>query len=65
VRFEIDPQPDETRRACAAIAQAALPPSRGGLIIVALYAAVITAAYFLTPGNRAITVFIPDPAIDV
>jgi len=55
LRFQIDPNPDETARACSAIAQAAMPPSRGGLLMLALYAAVGVLAYFLTPSSRLVT----------
>ena len=58
LRFEIEPASGETQRACSAIARAALPPSRASLIMIALYAAIIAAAWFLTPATRAITVVI-------
>jgi hypothetical protein len=46
-RFEITPLPDESMRGCAAIAQAAMPPSRGGLVMFALYAGVGVVAYLI------------------
>ncbi|HEX5409859.1 MAG TPA: YcxB family protein [Gemmatimonadaceae bacterium] len=55
LRFQIDPKPDETARACSAMAQLAMPPSRGGLLMLALYAAVGVLAYFLTPSSRLAT----------
>jgi hypothetical protein len=58
MRFQIDPSPEETRRACAAIVQASLPPSRGNLIVIGLYIAVGLAAYFLTPATRGATFII-------
>jgi len=58
LRFEIDPRPDESQRACTAIAQAVLPPSRGNALMIGLYAAVGLAAYLLTPSTRPITFLI-------
>jgi len=58
LRFEIDPTPEETRRACSAIAQACLPPSRGNAILFGMYTAVGIAAYFLTPATRPVTFLI-------
>ena len=55
MRFEIDPNPDETTRACGAIAIAAMPPSRATLILIGLYGAVVGAAYVLTPATIALT----------
>jgi hypothetical protein len=55
MRFEIDPTPEETRRACIALAQAGLPPSRATLILIGLYAVVGLAAYLLTPATGATT----------
>ena len=63
MRFEIDPQPDETQRACAAIAKAMLPASQGGATIFAVYAGVIAAAYFLAPESRAVTAFVGIAAV--
>jgi hypothetical protein len=51
LRFQIDPTPEETRRACGAIAKAILPPNRAIFIIYALYALVMLAGYFLTPAT--------------
>ena len=58
LRYEINPLPGETQRACTAIAQVGLPRSRGTAIVLALYAGVILAAYFLTPTSRPMTVMI-------
>jgi len=58
LRFQIEPLPGETQRVCAAIARAAIPPRRAGLILIGLYAAIIAAAWFLTPATRATTVMI-------
>jgi hypothetical protein len=55
MRIEIDPTPDETRRACAAIVRASLPPSRANLIVIASDVAVGVASYFLTPATWATT----------
>ena len=63
MRFEIDPQPEETQRACTAIAKATLPSSQGGVTTFAVYAAVVAAAYFLTPESRAVTAFIGIAAV--
>jgi GNAT superfamily N-acetyltransferase len=49
MRFEITPQPNESIRACAAIARAAMRPSRMNLILFGLYAAVALGSYILTP----------------
>ena len=58
LRFEISPLPDESQRACSAIAQAALPPSRGGLLMFALYIGVGGAAYLFTPSTWPLTFLI-------
>ena len=55
MRFEIAPTPGESARACAAIARAALPPSRASVIMIALCGAVIAAAALLTPATLART----------
>ena len=47
--FQVDPTPDETRRACAAIAQASLPPSRAAPMLIGLFVVIALAAYVLTP----------------
>lgn len=49
MRFQIDPIKDENQRACTAILAAAMPPSRATIIVYALYAAVVGAAYLITP----------------
>jgi YcxB-like protein len=58
VRFQIDPAPEETQRACRAIVQASLPPSRGGAIMIALYAAVVGSAFTFAPATRPATAVI-------
>jgi hypothetical protein len=58
LRFQIDPSPEETQRACTAIVQACLPRSRGGAILFAMYLAVGFAAYFFTPSTRPATFLI-------
>jgi hypothetical protein len=55
--------PDENQRACMAIAEASLPRSRGSLIILGLYAAVVAAASFLTPTTAPATMIIGVVAI--
>ena len=55
MRFQIDPNPEETRRAWIAIAQAGLPPRRATLIVLGLYAVVGIAAYLLTPATGTTT----------
>lgn len=49
MRFQIDPIKDENQRACSAILAAVMPPSRATIIVYALYAAVVGAAYLITP----------------
>jgi hypothetical protein len=49
VRFQVDPRPDETQRACRAIVQASLPRSHGDVVLVVVIAAVVIAAFVLTP----------------
>ena len=58
MRLEIDPVAGESARACAAIARAALPPSRAGLIMIALYGAVVAAAAILAPATLAETALV-------
>jgi len=58
LRFQIEPTPDETQRACAAILRASLPPSRANALMIALYAAIIAAAWIFTPATRASAVVI-------
>lgn len=58
LRFQIDPTPDEARRACVAILRAILPPDRSSLILIAVYAAVVVAAYYLTPTTTPLTILI-------
>jgi hypothetical protein len=58
LRFQIDPTPGEAQRGCAAIARAVLPPSRGNAVLLGLYAAVVIAAFVLTPATRPQTIVI-------
>jgi hypothetical protein len=58
LRFQIDPTPEESQRACAAVARACLPPSRRDLFLLAVYAAVGIAAVYVTPATTAETFFI-------
>lgn len=58
LRFEIDPVPGEAARACSAIVRESLPRSRRTAIVIALYVAVIAAAWLLTPATRALTTVI-------
>ena len=58
MRFQLDPTPAETQRACAAILQASLPASRSTLIFAGLYVAVAMAAFALTPATRNTTTII-------
>lgn len=51
MRFQIQPTEGEFARACNAMAQAALPPSRSTPIVVGLYVLVILAAFALTPST--------------
>lgn len=55
LRFQIDPQPGESARACSAIARSALPTARGNLLLLGLYATVGLASYYLTPATRLTT----------
>ena len=55
LRFQIDPTPREAERACQAIVQVALPPSRANAIILGLYAVGVTAAWVFTPATRVLT----------
>lgn len=63
MRFQIDPLPSESQRACRAIVQAALPPSRINAVLIALYAAVALAAFVFTPATRATTLIIGVAAV--
>ena len=55
LRFQIDPQPGESTRACSAIARSILPTNRGNMLLFGLYAAVGLASYYLTPTTRLTT----------
>ena len=55
LRFEIDPTPGESDRACAALLKVSLPPSRRTYVVLALYGLVILAAFTLTPETTAAT----------
>src|ERR1041385_6754867 len=63
MRFQIESTPEETRRSCAAIVQAALPPSRANYVVVLLYVAVGVVAYLLTPATRVATFLIGVAAV--
>ena len=58
MRFQIDPTPGETQRACSALATVSLRRSRANLWIIALYAAIILAASFLTRATLGMSVAI-------
>ena len=58
MRFRIQPTPDEAQRACAAISSASFPPSRAGLITLAVFALVGVAAFLLARSTWAITVLL-------
>lgn len=58
LRFQIDPQPGESARACSAIARSVLPTKRGNTFLIGLYAAVALASYYLTPATRLTTFMI-------
>jgi hypothetical protein len=58
LRFQIEPQPGETARACTAIAQGVIPTTRGNLLLFGLFALNGLAAYFLTPSTRLTTLVI-------
>lgn len=57
MRFRVDPNPEETQRACQAIVTASLPPSRTNAIMIGLYVAVVAAAVTL-PVSRPVTIII-------
>ena len=63
LRFEIEPLPGESDRACAMLLDASLPPSRGTYVVLALYGAVIFAAFLLTPDTTAATTVIGVAAV--
>ncbi len=58
LRFQIDPSPEESQRACVAVARACLPPSRRDLFLLVVYAAVGIAAVYATPTTTAATFLI-------
>lgn len=58
LRFQIDPQPGESIRACTAIAQAALPRARGNVIVLGLYVAVGIVSFVFTPTTTLATLAI-------
>ena len=58
MRFQIDPTPGETQRACSAIVRACLPPSRRSQVMIALYVVIGAAAWFLTPKSWPMTLVI-------
>lgn len=51
LRFQVDPTPGESARACAAMGRAMVATTRGTLLLLGLYAAVGVAAYVLTPAT--------------
>src|SRR4051812_23939512 len=55
LRFQIDPQPGESARACSAIARSVIDTTRGNVLLFGLYGAVGIAAYVLTPATRLTT----------
>jgi hypothetical protein len=55
LRFQIDPQPGESARACSAIARSVMSRSHGNVLLFGLYGAVGIASYFLTPATRLTT----------
>ena len=58
LRFQIDPTPEETARACSAIARSALPSSYALIVLGLTYGGVVGAAEILTPATAATTVAI-------
>lgn len=58
LRFQIDPSPEESQRACVAVARVCLPPSRRDLVLLVVYATVGVAAVYVTPTTTAATFFI-------
>lgn len=58
MRFEIDPQPGESLRACTAIARTALPTARGNAIVLAMYVLVGVASFVFTPATTLTTFMI-------
>ena len=63
VRFQIDPNPEESQRACMAIARAVLPPDRSQLALWAIVAGVTGAAYVVTPDTWDATTAIGAAAV--
>lgn len=63
MRFEIDSNPAEAQRACAAIARAVFPPTRFAISLVVLYACVWAASFYFTPATRTATAFIAIAAV--
>lgn len=55
LRFQVDPQPGESARACSAIARIVIPTTRGNLLVFGLYGAIGLASYFLAPATRLTT----------
>ena len=58
LRFEIDPQPGESARACTAIVRSVVSTAGATLLAFALYLGVGVASYFLTPATRLTTFII-------
>ena len=63
MEFQIDPLPGESQRACRAILKATLPPSRGDLVLFALFVCAFAAAWYFTPETVTPTVLISFCAI--
>jgi hypothetical protein len=58
MRFEIDPLPDETLKACQALVAMELPPSRWPLILLGVYGLVVAASFAFARSTMPATVFI-------
>jgi hypothetical protein len=58
MRFKIQPTPDETQRACAAIASTSFPPSRLGMVSNVIFAVVGLSGYLLIGSIWAIAITI-------
>jgi hypothetical protein len=63
MQFQIDPQPGESQRACSAILKSTLPPSRGDLLLIGLFALVFAAAWYFARATLDATVLIGVAAI--
>lgn len=63
MQFQIAPEPGESQRACRAILQATLPPSRGEFVLFALFVAAFAAAWAFAQPTLEATVCISFGAI--